>query len=309
MKTEDYDKTKGHVKEDVQRSEIPQQSVQEQMRNHLRIILRCACGFIILGVALYLVARAQGFHHAKESYQELAESHHAKGDVNVSQNGADAALASLDRTTEDGLDAQGNPKIPLSGRPYQSPIDFDDLVALNPDIYAWIAIPELGIDYPIVQSAEDDLYYLDHDAMGAHSNAGAIFSQVANQKDFSDPVTILYGHHLRAGGMFTSLLTLPDPQVWDAWDRNFTVYLPMQEIHYHIVGAMGFDDRHLLESYDFSHDWEVTSFLQEAYNYRSLSKVWEENKRIEADEDILVLSTCGGRDNQRFLSIAVRVDD
>ena len=43
---------------------------------------------------------------------------------------------------------------------YVSPIDFDSLKETNPDIYAWIEIPDTKINYPIVQSAEDDTYYL-----------------------------------------------------------------------------------------------------------------------------------------------------
>ena len=36
------------------------------------------------------------------------------------------------------------------------PIDFDELKAVNKDIYAWITIPDTNIDYPILQSLDED---------------------------------------------------------------------------------------------------------------------------------------------------------
>ena len=38
------------------------------------------------------------------------------------------------------------------------PIDFASLKETNPDIYAWIEIPDTNVNYPIVQSADDDSY-------------------------------------------------------------------------------------------------------------------------------------------------------
>ena len=45
---------------------------------------------------------------------------------------------------------------------YISPIDFDKLKETNQDIYAWIEIPDTQINYPVVQSGDDDAYYLNH---------------------------------------------------------------------------------------------------------------------------------------------------
>jgi sortase B len=44
-----------------------------------------------------------------------------------------------------------------------NPIDFDILKKRNDDIYGWIEIPNTQVNYPIVQSwEEDDSFYLDH---------------------------------------------------------------------------------------------------------------------------------------------------
>ena len=40
------------------------------------------------------------------------------------------------------------------------PVDFDELQAMNPDIYAWITIPDTDISYAVLQrDGDDDLEY------------------------------------------------------------------------------------------------------------------------------------------------------
>ena len=46
--------------------------------------------------------------------------------------------------------------------PVEIPVDFAALQAINPDVYAWIKIDGTVIDYPVVQSSEEDNFYLDH---------------------------------------------------------------------------------------------------------------------------------------------------
>lgn len=83
-----------------------------------------------------------------------------------------------------------------------NPIDFASLWNLNPDVYAWIDVPGTEISYPVLQSAEDISYYLEHTIEGEKTLPGAIYSENYNSKDFSDYNTILYGHNMRNGTMF-----------------------------------------------------------------------------------------------------------
>ena len=54
---------------------------------------------------------------------------------------------------------------------YVSPIDFEKATEENPDIYAWIKIPGLPVDYPVLRKPGDDDYYLRRNLRGKYSVA------------------------------------------------------------------------------------------------------------------------------------------
>lgn len=80
----------------------------------------------------------------------------------------------------------------------------------NPDIYAWIEIPDTNVNYPIVQSADDDSYYLNHTIDGQEGYPGSIYTEKVNAKDFSDFNTVIYGHDMKDGSMFKDLHKFED---------------------------------------------------------------------------------------------------
>lgn len=82
--------------------------------------------------------------------------------------------------------------------------DFASLLAWNGDVVGWILSEGTDINYPIVQG-QDNVYYLNHTADGGSSVIGSIFMESKNRSDFRDDVTVLYGHHIRGGRMFSSL--------------------------------------------------------------------------------------------------------
>lgn len=89
-----------------------------------------------------------------------------------------------------GKNAEKRQKVPEEEKKIDIPVDFDSLQKENPDIYAWITIPDTVIDYPIVQSSEDNAYYLNHSAEKTDSASGAIYSENYNKKNFDDPITL-----------------------------------------------------------------------------------------------------------------------
>lgn len=84
-------------------------------------------------------------------------------------------------------------------------IDFDNLQKINSDIIGWIYIEETNINYPIVQG-RDNKYYLKHLLNKEWNSSGCIFLDSRNSSDLSDKHSIIYGHHMRDGKMFSDLV-------------------------------------------------------------------------------------------------------
>ena len=89
--------------------------------------------------------------------------------------------------------------------PYK-PVDGDAAVLkeLSEDCVGWITIDGSGVDYPIMQGV-DNYEYLNKDPYGDYSLAGSIYLDSRNSPDFTDPYSILYGHHMSGGYMFGAL--------------------------------------------------------------------------------------------------------
>lgn len=94
--------------------------------------------------------------------------------------------------------------------PYTSPIDFEALKSINPDIVGWIQIPGTVIDYPICWRDGDNEYYMTHSAEGEKRAFGAIMLDGANSSAAEEHLVVLYGHHMRNGTMFKDIVRYTD---------------------------------------------------------------------------------------------------
>ena len=73
-----------------------------------------------------------------------------------------------------------------------------------PGSVAWITIDDTTIDFPVMQ-AEDNTKYLNTDPYGKASITGSIFLDARNASDFSNSVSLVYGHHVEGKTMFGAL--------------------------------------------------------------------------------------------------------
>ena len=75
-------------------------------------------------------------------------------------------------------------------------------------VIGWIRIDDTNVDYPVVQS-EDNEFYLHHLYNGEENSAGSIFVDYRND-GFKNRHVILYGHHMRNETMFHDILNYQD---------------------------------------------------------------------------------------------------
>ena len=110
---------------------------------------------------------------------------------------------------------QYKPGVSVTDSPEQSPI-LDDMAA-------WITINDTAIDYPVMQ-AKDNAYFLNTDPFGDYSLSGSIFLDCRNAREFTDPYSIIYGHHMERGKMFGALDAFLD-KTYLAQHRDGTLIL------------------------------------------------------------------------------------
>ena len=170
-----------------------------------------------------------------------------------------------------------------------NPVDFDALWKKNIESYAWLSMPGAQIEAPIQQSARDDFFYLTHDETGAYSPVGSAFTQLANAQDFSDPVTVIYGHDV--DGIFKNLHRYEDKAFFDE-NPEFTICTPGHILTYTVVSAYKYDDRHILNSFDFSKESVRQAYFSQVADPDSLVRNVRAGVELTADSKIVQLSTC-----------------
>ena len=130
--------------------------------------------------------------------------------------------------------------------------------------------------------------------------AGAIYSEMQNATDYSDPVTVLYGHNMNNGSMFKTLHSFEKPDFFKK-NKYIYIYMPSQKLTFKIYAAYVYDNRHILNSFDFSNKSVLEKYQKYTLNPDSMNK----NTRkvtLNKDSKILTLSTCtNGAENTRYL--------
>ena len=188
-------------------------------------------------------------------------------------------------------------------------IDFKSLKKRNDDIYGWIEIKGTQINYPIVQSwEEDDSFYLNHNVDKQYDINGAIYTEKHNNLTFTDPNTLIYGHDMLDGSMFQNLHKFRNKEFFDK-HKYIYIYTEGHILKYEIFAAYKSDNKHILNSYDFSDEKVYAEYLKNAQNPKSLM-VNKRDCNLTTEDRIITLSTCiGNEKNYRYLVQGVLIDD
>lgn len=190
-------------------------------------------------------------------------------------------------------------------------IDFERIWEVNPDVHAWIEIAGTKVDYPVLQSATDDNKYLTTALEGSYYIGGSLFTQATyNNKDFNDPVTVVYGHTMRSGTLFGQLQEIYTSQSKFKEYSEITLYLPDEVRKYTVFAAVPYSNAHILATYDFSKKYWFNNFIDGISDIREFGAQFNRDIEPEYGDRILILSTCLNEDStRRFLVMAIYQGD
>ncbi len=228
--------------------------------------------------------------------------------------GGNIALPTVRTETTATMPEQTTPTVvapPTEEKPLPpNPVDFATLQTLNPDIYGWLFIPGTNVDYPLACSSPDkaDDFYLDHNIYGQYEFAGTLYSEKKNGTDLTDRNTVIYGHNMLNGTMFRTLHNFEDAAFFEEND-TFYIYAPGHIYTYTIFAAYEYDNRHILNSFDFEDDAVWADYLAYATAPTSMNCHTRDVEVTTADR-IVTLSTCVGTNKKaRYLVQGVLTDD
>ncbi|CEN79724.1 class B sortase [Paraclostridium sordellii] len=87
-----------------------------------------------------------------------------------------------------------------------------NLIIINPNYKFWLKLDNTNIDYPVVQTDNND-HYLNYDFYNKPSDSGCIFMD--HRDNAKSQNIILYGYDMRNKTMFNNLLKFKDKDFFD----------------------------------------------------------------------------------------------
>jgi sortase B len=178
-------------------------------------------------------------------------------------------------------------------------VDFEALKAINKDAAAWLCSPGTVIDYPVMK-ADNYSYYLRRLPDGTENANGSLFIDYNNAPDFSEPLTVIYGHHMKSGRMFGSLKGYKDQGYYA---KHPYMYLYTEQGNYRIELLYGFVIG--------AGQWRERAFMY-AENvpmllaYAAHNTTFESKAKYAEGDRVVALSTCSYEfDDARYVVVGV----
>ena len=112
----------------------------------------------------------------------------------------------------------------------------ENLRELSENAVAWLTVDDTRIDYPVMQG-ENNTEYLNKAPNGEFSLSGSIFLDSRNDKTFSDPYSLIYGHHMEYGAMFGVLDEYKDKVFFDKHKTGSLTVVNGDEYHIRFFAA------------------------------------------------------------------------
>ena len=164
-------------------------------------------------------------------------------------------------------------------------VDFNALLSQNKDVVGWLYCENTPVNYPIVQSDDND-YYLRRMLNGKYNNAGTVFMDYRSRPDYSSLNTIIYGHNMKNDSMFG---TFTDYKSQGYYDEHPVLWLLTPEVNYKIELMAGYVTPSASDAYSefISHE-ELYEYIQEAKNKSTFSSPLT----CSSEDRIVTLSTC-----------------
>jgi len=175
-------------------------------------------------------------------------------------------------------------------------VDLAKLKQENKDTIGWIQVNGTNINYPIVQSNNND-YYLNHDFLKKYNGGGWIFMDYRNDINNLTTNNIIYGHRRYNASMFGSLKNVLNKD-WLNNTENHIIKISTDKYNYlfQVFSVYSVPN----ESYYIQTEFESDNLHTEFLNTIIKRSIHNFNTEVNLNTKILTLSTCHG-DSDRLV--------
>lgn len=199
--------------EHLEEAHAPQENTQATRRGiskpvYYALIAIFAAVFLLAGIYLggyyWETSQAEEEYDAIESLRQQAI-----------QSAPPTSIPSLPNASTGPTTGETQPPVILP--------ELQPIYELNNHLVGYLNFPSssLKLSYPVMQSPEDDDFYLNHDFYGNESMVGCPY--IPDHCDVFEPSdhVVIYGHNLRTGGMFNKLTYYREKSFWEN-NQTFT---------------------------------------------------------------------------------------
>ena len=200
----------------------------------------------------------------------------------------DACLGAGDGTDGDSQETQK----PVKKDEESIKVDFTAMQAKYPDVVGYVYSANTTLQLPIVQSADEGgEYYLYRDIDGKDNKNGTVFLDIRCNSDFTSQNNLIYGHNMKTGMMFASLMNYKSQSYYEA-HPYFYLYTPNQTYKVNLFAGCIVD-----------HDADVyATSLSDSYLQQCINESTFKSGSGVPTGSILTLSTCDyDFDNARYV--------
>lgn len=241
--------------------------------------------------------------------------------ANTTSSQTEISGLSLNDINENGQTLNGAGKNNLAPQQNQDPDrdsqgrlnKFRGLMTVNADVKGWLTVPGSNINYPVLQSKNDDSeYYLARNIYRKADKYGSLFIDEKSSVEDNTRNVVIYGHNMTvSGNMFHQLVGYQ--QLVYYIDRpviNFdTIYQTGKWKIFAVIITNGSSKDENLFDFTRSEFTNSSDFLNFVYQLRVRS-LYNVNVDVNENDLLLTLSTCSYElDNYRTVVIARKIRD
>lgn len=277
---EDYDK-------DMQREIL----AQIKKRDRHRKLLVALCGIVAVGCFGYFGMYSFFVEKNEMDYENLSR---LKGDSSLT--GSLFRGVTIHYTEEEEVELEVLE-------------EYQTLYNKNRKLIGWLKIDDTNIDYPVMQTANNE-YYLDHNFNQEYDKNGSLFLDKDCDVVRRNTNLIIYGHHMRSGKMFGNLNSYSSKEYGEKHSliQFDTIYEKgTYEVMYVFRSRIFNEDEVVFKYYQFFDAASATEFDSYMQEMAALS-LYDTGVTASYGDELLTLSTCDSSEaDGRFVVVAKRI--